>query len=81
MLGHGHSNEVEKTRVDGQNPKQPPMKYELILNNHLLIKEIDFSMQFWKMSRVLMRWVYIWEHLTILFVNEQKALVIFVSSH
>lgn len=42
MLGHGHSNEVEKTRVDGQNPKQPPMKYELILNNHLLIKEIDF---------------------------------------
>lgn len=57
------------------------MKYELILNNHLLIEEIDFSMQFWKMRYVLMRWVYIWEHLTILFVNEQKALAIFVFSH
>lgn len=57
------------------------MKYELILNNHLLIEETDFSMQFWKMRYVLMRWVYIWEHLTILFVNEQRALIIFVSSH
>lgn len=81
MLGHGHSYSVERIQAL---MVRAPRSNQLNMSRSLMILAHPgnlCSMQFWEMPHALMRWAYIWEHLTILYLDDQKALAISVFSY